>query len=172
MEYRKLGGSKLTVSIISYGAWAIGGPPFWKSKDKNVSINAIKKAFDSGINLFDTAPVYGLGYSEELIGKVLKDYRKDIFIATKCGLRWDSNNKIYHNLKRKSILEEIELSLKRLQTDYIDLYQVHWPDPDTPIEETMVTLKEIQDAGKINYIGVSNFSVEQIKESLNYASIV
>ncbi|RKY84444.1 aldo/keto reductase, partial [candidate division KSB1 bacterium] len=171
MEYRKLGNSDITVSVISFGAWSIGGQPFWENKDDKVSISAIKKAFDSGINLFDTAPVYGFGHSEEIIGKALKKYRKEVIIVTKCGLRWN-NNKVYHNLKKDSILEEIDLSLKRLKTDFIDLYQVHWPDPDTPIEETMTALKKIQESGKIRYIGVSNFTVPMMKECLKYAEII
>jgi len=172
MEFRKLGGSTLDVSVISYGAWSIGGPPFWKEKDGRVSMSAIKQAFQTGITLFDTAPVYGFGYSEELIGKALKEHRKEVIIATKCGLRWNQKQNIFRSLKRQSILEEIDLSLKRLQTDYIDLYQVHWPDSATPIRETMETLKDIQDAGKIKYIGLSNFSVQQITESMKYASII
>jgi len=172
MIYRKLGSSDLDVSIIGYGAWGIGGPPFWKNKDEKTSLKTIEKAFTCGINLFDTAAVYGLGYSEELIGKALKSHRKEVIIATKCGLRWDYNGSIINNLKRESVLEEIDLSLERLQTDYVDLYQVHWPDPGTPLEETMNALKEILDSGKARYIGVSNFSATEIKESLQFVPVV
>jgi aryl-alcohol dehydrogenase-like predicted oxidoreductase len=174
MEYRQLGNSDLSVSIIGYGAWGIGGEPFWKTEGAENSIRSIEKAIDLGINFFDTAPVYGFGYSEELLGKALELKRKDIIIATKCGLRWKKENlkSIEKIATKESILEEIELSLKRLRTDYIDLYQVHWPDENTPIEETMDILLDIQKKGKIRYIGVSNYSVGQMKESLKYGQII
>jgi aryl-alcohol dehydrogenase-like predicted oxidoreductase len=118
--------------------------------------------------------VYGFGYSEELLGKALHSKRKDVIIATKCGIRWSKEElkAIEKIATKESILEEIDLSLQRLRTDYIDLYQVHWPDVDTPIEETMDTLLQIQKAGKIRYMGVSNYSVDQMKESLEYGQIV
>ncbi len=174
MEYRQLGNSDLSVSIIGYGAWGIGGKPFWKTEGEGNSVRSIEKAIDSGINFFDTAPVYGFGYSEELLGKVLELKRKDVIIATKCGLRWKKENlkSIEKISTKESILDEIELSLKRLRTDYIDLYQVHWPDKNTPIEETMETLLDIQKKGKIRYIGVSNYSVDNMKESLKYGQII
>lgn len=174
MEYRILGKSDLSVSTIGYGAWGIGGEPFWKTEGEENSIRSIEKAIDCGINFFDTAPVYGFGYSEELLGKALHSKRKDVVIATKCGLRWEKKElkSLEKKATRESILEEIDLSLQRLQTDYIDLYQVHWPDETTPIEETMDTLLQIQKAGKVRFIGVSNHSVDQIKESLKYGQIV
>ena len=118
--------------------------------------------------------MYGFGHSEELLGKALQSKRKDVIIATKCGLVWKKEElkAIRKKATRESILEEIDLSLKRLCTDYIDLYQVHWPDEDTPIEETMNTLLQAQKEGKIRYIGVSNYSVDQMKESLKYGQIV
>ncbi len=174
MEHRILGKSDLSVSTIGYGAWGIGGEPFWKTEGEENSIRSIEKAIDFGINFFDTAPVYGFGYSEELLGKVLHSKRKDVIIATKCGLRWEKKEikALEKRSSKESILEEIDLSLQRLRTDYIDLYQVHWPDETTPIEETMDALLQIQKAGKIRYIGVSNYSVDQMKESLKYGQIV
>ncbi len=174
MEYRILGKSDLNVSTIGYGAWGIGGEPFWKTEGEENSIRSIEKAIDSGINFFDTAPVYGFGYSEELLGKALNSKRKDVIIATKCGLRWSKAEikALEKRATRESVLEEIDLSLQRLQTDYIDLYQVHWPDETTPIEETMDALLQIQKAGKVRFVGVSNYSVDQMKESLKYGQIV
>jgi aryl-alcohol dehydrogenase-like predicted oxidoreductase len=172
MEYRKL--DELEISVISYGAWGIGGAPFWRTEGDKKSIDSIKKSFDLGINFFDTAPVYGFGHSEKLIGKALKSFRNKVVLATKCGLRWDkeSLSSLRKDASRKSILEEIDLSLKRLDTDQIDLYQVHWPDVETTQQETMETLLEIQEQGKIRCIGVSNYSAAQIKECLKYAKIV
>lgn len=174
MENRILGCSDLNISVIGYGAWGIGGKPFWKIESDEDSILSIEKAVDLGINFFDTAPVYGFGHSERLLGKALCHKRKDVIIATKCGLRWKSEElrAIEKRASRESILEEIDLSLQRLQTDYIDLYQVHWPDENTPIEETMEALLEIQKAGKIRHIGVSNYSVGQMKESLKHGQFV
>ncbi|MFQ5963210.1 MAG: aldo/keto reductase [Candidatus Scalinduaceae bacterium] len=174
MEYRILGKSDLNVSVIGYGAWGIGGEPFWKAEGDELSISSIEKAFDLGINFYDTAPVYGFGHSEKLLGKALRRKRKEVVIATKCGLRWEKEEigAIEKRATRESILQEIDLSLQRLQTDYVDLYQVHWPDENTPIEETMDTLLNIQKTGKIRHIGVSNYSVDEIKESLKYGQIV
>ena len=175
MKYRQLGKSDLDVSVIGYGAWGIGGKPFWSTEGEKSSIRSIEKAIDHGINFYDTAPVYGFGYSEELLGKALQSKRKDVIIATKCGLVWEKEElkAIRKRSTSESILKEIDLSLKRLCTDYIDLYQVHWPDEEgTPIEETMNTLLQVQKEGKIRYIGVSNYSVDQMKESLKYGQIV
>ena len=172
MEYRKLG--DLEVSVIGYGAWGIGGAPFWKNEGDKKSIDSIKASFDQGINIFDTAPVYGFGHSEKLIGEALKPVRENVILATKCGLRWDkeSLSALRKDASRKSILEEIDQSLKRLGTDWIDLYQVHWPDVETSHQETMEALLEIQEQGKIRSIGVSNYSAAQIKECSQYAKII
>ena len=172
MEYRKL--DDLKVSVIGYGAWGIGGAPFWNNEGDNKSIESIKIYYENGINFFDTAPVYGFGHSEKLIGKALKEVRDKVIIATKCGLRWgkESLSSLRKDASRKSILEEIDQSLRRLDTDRIDLYQVHWPDLETSHNETMETLLEIQNQGKIRYIGLSNYSAEQIKESLQYGKII
>jgi aryl-alcohol dehydrogenase-like predicted oxidoreductase len=174
MEYRKLGSSDLNVSVIGFGAWGIGGAPFWSSEGDNISVKSIQKAYDMGINFFDTAPVYGFGLSERLIGKALKPVRDKVILATKCGLRWEKEvlGSISKVATRESILEEIDQSLERLDTDYIDLYQVHWPDGKTPHEETMETLLEIQKQGKIRHIGVSNYSVEQMQPCLKIVPLV
>ncbi len=174
MEYRQLGNCDLSVSIIGYGAWGIGGEPFWKTEGEENSFRSIEKAIDVGINFIDTAPVYGFGYSEELLGRALESKRKEVIIATKCGLRWKKKDfkSIEKIATKESILDEIELSLKRLRTDYIDLYQVHWPDDSTPIEETMEVLLDIQKTGKVRYIGVSNYSADQMKKSIEYGHII
>lgn len=174
MEYRKLGSSDLNLSVIGFGAWGIGGKPFWSSEGDNMSVKSIQKAYDLGINFFDTAPVYGFGLSEKLIGKALKKVRGQVILATKCGLRWEKESlgAITKNATRESILEEIDQSLERLDTDYIDLYQVHWPDGKTPPEETMAALLEIQKQGKIRHIGVSNYSVAQMQECLKSGPVV
>jgi len=171
MEYRKL--DDLKVSVIGYGAWGIGGAPFWNNEGDNKSIESIKISYENGVNFFDTAPVYGFGHSEKLIGKALKPVRDKVILATKCGLRWgkESLSSLRKDASRESILEEIDQSLRRLDTDWIDLYQVHWPDAATSQKETMETLLEIKNKGKIRYIGVSNYSAEQIKESLKYVKI-
>ncbi|MEC7786072.1 MAG: aldo/keto reductase [Nitrospinota bacterium] len=171
MEYRKL--DDLKVSVIGYGAWGIGGAPFWNNEGDNKSIESIKISYENGVNFFDTAPVYGFGHSEKLIGKALKPVRDKVILATKCGLRWgkESLSSLRKDASRESILEEIDQSLRRLDTDWIDLYQVHWPDAATSQKETMETLLEIQNKGKIRYIGVSNYSAEQIMESLKYVKI-
>jgi aryl-alcohol dehydrogenase-like predicted oxidoreductase len=174
MEYRKLGDSDLEISEIGFGAWGVGGAPFWSTEGDHPSCKAILKAVDLGVNFFDTAPVYGFGHSEELLGKTLKPVRDKVILATKCGLVWDKEQlgAIAKNASRASILNEVEQSLRRLQTDVIDLYQVHWPDVNTPQAETMETLLEIQAQGKIRHIGVSNYSVEQMQECLKVGNLV
>ncbi|HJO57016.1 MAG TPA: aldo/keto reductase [Nitrospinaceae bacterium] len=174
MEYRVLGGSGLMVSVIGFGAWGIGGAPFWTNEGHTSSARAIMKSYELGINFFDTAPVYGFGHSEEILGKTLKHVRDKVIYATKCGLRWKKKSlgAITKNATRQSILEEIDQSLQRLDTDYIDLYQIHWPDVETSQDETMDTLLEIQKQGKIRAIGVSNYSTEQMKDIMKSGKIV
>ncbi|SVE18174.1 uncharacterized protein METZ01_LOCUS471028, partial [marine metagenome] len=174
MKYRRLGDSDLKVSVIGFGAWGIGGAPFWCNEGDANSVRAIMKSYELGINFFDTAPVYGFGHSEEILGKTLKPFRDKVVYATKCGLRWEKKTlgSITKNATRQSILEEIDQSLKRLETDYIDLYQVHWPDVETSQDETMEALLHIQQQGKIKVIGVSNYSVEQMREIMKYGKIV
>ena len=174
MEYRILGDSDLKISVIGFGAWGIGGAPFWSNEGDASSTRAIIKSYELGINFFDTAPVYGFGHSEKILGKTLKPFRENVIYATKCGLRWrnESLGAITKNATRQSILEEIDQSLKRLDTDYVDLYQVHWPDVETPPSETMEALLEIQRRGKIKVIGVSNYSVDQMREIIKSGRIV
>ncbi len=172
MEYTTIANITQPVSRIGLGTWAIGGW-MWGGSDEEESIATILHALDNGINLIDTAPVYGFGVSEEIVGKALKQYgkRDRVIVATKCGLSWDSPQKVYRDSRKATIEKEIEASLKRLQIDYIDLYQVHWPDPLNPIEETAETLQTLLTQGKIRAIGVSNHSIEQIQTFQQTASV-
>ncbi len=165
MEFRKLGNTELECTTIGFGAWVIGGW-LWGGADDNESIAAIQRAFDLGINFFDTAAVYGFGRSERLIGKALKGHRDEVIIATKCGLEWDEEENVTRNSSREHVLRTCEESLKRLDTDYIDLHQVHWPDPNTPVEETIEALEELVRQGKIRYYGVSNFDVPLLERCM------
>ncbi len=166
MQTRKLGYSDLNITDIGLGTWAIGGGGWkfaWGPQDDKESITAIRKAIDIGINWIDTAAIYGLGHSETIVGKAVKEMKKKTIIATKCGNCWDKNRKIFHCLKKDSIRSEVEASLKRLRVDVIDLYQIHWPIPENEIEEGWDTIATLIKEGKIRYGGVSNFSVEQLK---------
>ena len=155
---RKFPAPILTPSRIALGTWAIGGW-MWGGSDDALSIRTIQSAVDRGVTLIDTAPVYGFGHSEEIVGRALKEggRRNKVAIATKVALDW-KDGKPFRNASRGRIMKEIDDSLRRLQTDVIDLYQVHWPDPNVPIEETAGALKDLLKAGKIRAIGVSNFS--------------
>ncbi len=166
MKTKKLGKTSLEITTVGFGAWAIGGGEWefsWGAQDDKESIAAIHKALDIGINWIDTAAVYGLGHSEEVVGKAVKGLSKKPIIATKCSLCWDVKRKIYSSLQKESIRKEVEASLKRLQLDVIDLYQIHWPNPEQDIEEGWKTLAELVKEGKVRYIGVSNFSVNQMQ---------
>ncbi|MGB8277956.1 MAG: aldo/keto reductase [Methylovirgula sp.] len=162
LETITIPGTKLTPSRLALGAWAIGGW-MWGGSDDRESIRAIHSALDRGITLIDTAPVYGFGHSEEIVGAALAEggRRDKVMIATKLGLDW-RDGRVFRNASNARIQKEIEDSLRRLRTDVIDIYQVHWPDPNTPIEETAETLAGLHKAGKIRAIGVSNFSVAQM----------
>jgi len=162
LEYINIKGTNLISSRIALGTWAIGGW-MWGGTDEKESIRTIHAALDHGINLLDTAPVYGQGRSEEIVGEALRQNgrRDSAILATKVGLDW-TTGKVERNSTRRRILQEFEGSLRRLQTDYIDIYQVHWPDPLVPIEETAATLRELYEQGKIRAIGVSNYSPEQM----------
>src|SRR6202045_5478647 len=164
MEFIDIPGASIRVSRIALGTWAIGGW-MWGGSNESEAISAINAALDLGINLIDTAPVYGFGRSEEIVGKALAmgDRRKRAFIATKVGLDW-RDGKPFRNARKARIIQEAEDSLRRLQTDVIDLYQVHWPDPHTPIAEVADAMGELHRAGKIRAIGVSNFSPAQMDE--------
>ncbi len=162
LESIKIDGTNLVSSRIALGTWAIGGW-MWGGTDEKESIRTIHAAFDQGVNLIDTAPVYGFGRSEEIVGEALRQRgrRESIILATKVGLDW-TNGKIERNSTRQRILQELEDSLRRLQTDYVDIYQVHWPDPLVPVEETAATLRELYEQGTIRAIGVSNYSPEEM----------
>src|SRR5262245_40874868 len=161
-EHAWIPGTTLDASRVGLGTWAIGGW-MWGGSDEAESIATIRAAVEHGINLIDTAPVYGFGRSEETVGKALAagNLRSRVLIATKVGLEW-SDGRGFRNASRGRILEEIDASLRRLRTDHIDVYQVHWPDPLVPIEETAEVMRELFEQGKIGAIGVSNFSVEQM----------
>jgi aryl-alcohol dehydrogenase-like predicted oxidoreductase len=163
MELTKIPGTSLNVSPIGIGTWAIGGW-MWGGTDEAESIATIRTAFEHGINIVDTAPVYGFGRSEEIVGKAIDEgrLRSDVLIATKAGLQWDGG-KVFRNASRARIRAEVEDSLRRLRTDYIDIYQVHWPDPLVTIEETAEAMNALFKQGKIRAIGVSNFSVLQME---------
>ena len=164
MEFVDIPGTSIRASRIALGTWAIGGW-MWGGSNESDAISAIHAALDRGINLIDTAPVYGFGRSEEIVGKALAigGRRKRTFIATKVGLDW-RDGKPFRNARKARIIEEAENSLRRLQTDVIDLYQVHWPDPNTQIAEVADAMGDLHRAGKIRAIGVSNFSPAQMKE--------
>jgi aryl-alcohol dehydrogenase-like predicted oxidoreductase len=171
---RTLGNSDLHLTPIGFGAWAIGGGNWefaWGPQDDNESIAAIHRALDLGINWIDTAAVYGLGHSEEIVGRALKSSSHNPLIFTKCSMRWNADREIQRSLKRKSLQEELENSLRRLAIDTIDLYQIHWPLPEEEIEEGWETLARFKEQGKVRWIGVSNFSVEQMKRLQKIAPI-
>ncbi|MDH4263319.1 MAG: aldo/keto reductase [Spirochaetia bacterium] len=156
----------LEISKIGLGTWAMGGPwKFgWGSQDSNESKQTILKALNEGVNWIDTAPAYGLGHAEELIGQVLKSRRKDVIIATKCGIVWESPKNISFSIHPKNIRKECEDSLKRLNTDYIDLYQIHWPDSKTPIADSWGEMIKLKNEGKVKNIGVCNFNLNLLKK--------
>lgn len=163
---KTLGNSDLHLTPIGYGAWAIGGGNWefaWGAQDDQESLRTIERALDSGLNWIDTAAIYGLGHSEEVVGKALKGRSQKPYVFTKCSMRWSPDRKIYRSLKAGSLQEEIEASLTRLGVDTIDLYQIHWPNPEDELEEAWETLARFQEEGKVRYIGVSNFNVEQMK---------
>jgi len=187
MEYRQLGNSDLKVSAITFGAWAIGGW-MWGGTERKDAIKAIRAAYHLGVTSIDTAPIYGQGNSEEIVGEAIKDFPRDeIQILTKYGMRWDlakgnfdfrsADTKgkqidIYRYAGKESVTKECEDSLRRLGTDYIDLYQIHWPDTTTPIEETMETVAKLIEQGKVRYAGVCNYNAAQIQEAQKYINIV
>lgn len=170
MYYRCIPKSDLRVSVLGLGTWVFGGDA-WGGSDEKECLNVVSAAIDSGINLIDTAPIYGYGRAETIVGKAVTKKRDKVLLATKCGLVWQGK-RIRHDLTRRSVFQELEDSLKRLGVEYIDLYQCHWPDPQTPVEETMQALNELKKQGKIRYIGVSNFDAQLLKESLYLADIV
>jgi aryl-alcohol dehydrogenase-like predicted oxidoreductase len=174
MNTRQLGSSDLHITPIGFGAWAIGGSGWefaWGAQDDRDSIAAIREALDAGINWIDTAAVYGLGHSEEVVARALEGVRDRPYVFTKCSMVWDERRQIGHSLKAESIRRECEASLRRLRLDAIDLYQIHWPDPDEDIEEGWATMAKLKEEGKVRNIGVSNFNVAQMKRAQAIAPI-
>lgn len=189
MEYRKLGNTNLELSAITYGAFAIGGT-MWGGNQRQDSIKSIKASIEHGVTTIDTAPFYGFGLSEEMIGEAIKGYdRSKIQLLSKFGLVWDrsNNNKgefffnaddevksipVYKYASKDNVIKEVEESLKRLDTDYLDLLQIHWPDNTTPISETMEALEILIQQGKIRYAGVSNYNIDQVKEARKTLDII
>src|SRR6202023_422420 len=162
MEFAEISGTSLKVSRVAIGTWAIGGW-MWGGTDEAQSVATIRAALEHGINVIDTAPAYGFGRSEEIVGRAIAEarLRSSVLIATKAGLEWE-DGRVFRNASRARIMQEIEDSLRRLRTDYIDIYQVHWPDPLVTIEETAEAMHALFRQGKIRAIGVSNFSVSQM----------
>ncbi|MDB5138606.1 MAG: aldo/keto reductase [Mucilaginibacter sp.] len=187
MKYRKLAGTDLELSEVTFGAWAAGGW-MWGGTERSEAIKAIRASYSLGVTSIDTAPIYGQGASEEIVGEAIKSFPRDrIQILTKYGMRWDLNKgdfafssknndgkdiDIYKYAGRDSIIKECEDSLKRLGTDYIDLYQIHWPDSTTPIEESMEAVVRLIEQGKVRYAGVSNYSKQQLIEAEKYVDVV
>ncbi|MFQ5583992.1 MAG: aldo/keto reductase [Calditrichia bacterium] len=166
MKTRQLGKEGPFLTEVGLGAWAIGGPWAWGwgPQDDQQSVETIRRAIDLGINWIDTAAVYGLGHGEEVVGQAIRERRKDIFLATKCGLVWDDRRRVRNNLRPESIRRECENSLRRLNTDYIDLYQIHWPDPKTNVEDSWGEMIRLKEEGKVRYIGVSNFDIPLLEK--------
>ena len=174
MQTRRLGNTDLAITPIGFGAWAIGGGGWafaWGAQDDAESVATIREAIDLGINWIDTAAVYGLGHSEEVVGKALEGVKKRPCVFTKCGRVWDESRQIGKRLKAASIRSECEASLMRLKVDVIDLYQIHWPEPDEDIEEGWRTVLNLKAEGKIRWAGVSNFSTEQMTRIAKFGPI-
>ncbi len=186
MEYRQLGQSDLQVPTVILGAWAIGGW-YWGPQDDEQSIQTIRAAVDAGITCIDTAPMYGMGHSEVVVGRAVHRIRDQVTLATKCGLRWDtpdegdeyftcempdgSKHPVRRNLHKRAIPEECEQNLRRLDTDRIDLYQCHWPCNSAPIAETMEAMVQLKEQGKIRAIGVSNFGPDLLEQCIAHAPL-
>ena len=185
MQLRQLGSSDIKITPVVFGAWAVGGW-MWGGNDEADSIEAIRASIRAGVNTIDTAAIYGQGYGEEVVAKAIKGMRDKVIIATKCGRRWDSptgtnpwtttdrdgNEVTIRTIsKPASIFHECEQSLKRLRTDFIDLYQIHWPDAETPAEESMGAMMKLKKQGKIRAIGVSNYNLAQLETAAKHAPI-
>lgn len=187
MQYRKLGKSDLSISVVTFGAWAAGGW-MWGGTERTEAVKAIQASYDQGVTSIDTAPAYGQGLSEEIVGEAIRDIPRDkVQILTKFGLSWegtkgqfffssrDNDGKpldIYRYSGKDGIIRECEASLKRLGTDYIDLYQIHWADPTTPVQETMEAVAKLIQDGKVRYAGVCNYDVTLMKEAAKYIELV
>ncbi|MFA6542734.1 MAG: aldo/keto reductase, partial [Bacteroidota bacterium] len=180
MRYKKIGNSDLTLSAVTFGAWAAGGW-MWGGSEPKAAVEAMRASIDAGMTSIDTAPAYGQGLSEELVGEAIKGIPRDkVQILTKYGLRWEMNKgeffftsndntgrsiDMYRYAGKKSVIEECENSLRRLKTEYIDLYQIHWPDPTTPVEETMEAVSRLIEQGKVRFAGVSNYTPELMAQA-------
>jgi aryl-alcohol dehydrogenase-like predicted oxidoreductase len=174
METRKLGNSDLQITSLGVGAWAMGGSGWrfsWGPQDDKDSIAAIRKALESGMNWIDTAAIYGLGHSEEVVARALEGIPHKPYIFTKCSRVWNERGELSGSLKAESLRRECEASLRRLKVDVIDLYQLHWPQPEEDIEEGCATLAKLKEEGKVRYIGLSNFNVGQMKRAQAIAPI-
>ena len=187
MEYRKLGNSELELSVVTFGTYAIGGW-MWEATEPKTAIEAMQAAYDLGVTSIDTAPIYGLGLSEELVAEAIKNISRDkVQILTKYGLRWDTTKgeffyksvdnsgkpfDLHRYSGKESVIEECENSLRRLKTDYIDLYQIHWSDKVTPIEETMEAVSRLIEQGKVRYAGVCNYTIEKMGEAEKVVPLV
>src|SRR5438067_1350213 len=174
MHTQQLGNSDLFITPIGFGAWAIGGSGWefaWGGQDDHDSVAAIREALDNGVNWIDTAAVYGLGHSEEVVARALEGMSSRPYVFTKCSMVWDEQRQIGRSLKAQSIRRECEASLRRLKVDVLDLYQVHWPQPDEDIEEGWATMAKLKEEGKVRHIGVSNFDVGQMRRAMDIAPI-
>lgn len=174
MHTRQFGKTDMQITPVGLGAWAIGGGGYafgWGPQDDEESINTINRAIDLGINWIDTAAIYGLGHSEEIVGKAIKDRSDKPYVFTKCSLVWNEKGEVSNSLQSSSIQREVEASLKRLGVEAIDLYQIHWPNPEPDIEEGWSTLAKLKKEGKVRAIGVSNFNVEQMRRAQKIAPI-
>ena len=166
MQTRQLGNSDLQITPLGIGAWAMGGAGWafsWSDQDDDQSVAAIHAALDAGMNWIDTAAVYGLGHSEEVVAKALAGLSSKPYVFTKCGRNWNEDRQIVKLLKRDAIRQECENSLRRLNVDVIDLYQMHWPEPEKDIEEGWAAMAELKDEGKVRWIGVSNYNADQLR---------
>src|SRR6186713_1780058 len=174
MQTKRLGNSDLAITPLGIGAWAMGGGGWafgWGPQDDAESMGAIRAAVERGLNWVDTAAVYGLGHSEEVVARALEGVSPRPYVFTKCARIWDENRQIGKSLKRDSIRRECEASLKRLKVDVIDLYQMHWPEPDEDVEEGWGAMARLQKEGKVRWIGVSNFNVAQMKRAQAIAPV-
>jgi aryl-alcohol dehydrogenase-like predicted oxidoreductase len=170
LETRTFGKTDMEITPIGFGSWAIGGNA-WGPQDDEEAVGAIRRAVELGMNWIDTAAVYGLGHSEELVARALKGVSERPYVFTKCSLVWDEEGEVHNVLKKDSVKRECEESLRRLQVDVIDLYQIHWPNPEEDIEEGWSALAELKEEGKVRHIGVSNFNVEQMERAQEIAPV-
>jgi aryl-alcohol dehydrogenase-like predicted oxidoreductase len=174
LETRRFGKTDMEITRIGFGSWAIGGGGWggaWGPQDDEEAVGAIRRAVELGLNWIDTAAVYGLGHSEELVARALKGLSERPYVFTKCSRVWDESGNVFDSLKKDSVKRECEDSLRRLQTDVIDLYQIHWPRPEEDIEEGWSALAELKEEGKVRHIGVSNFDVSQMERAQSIAPV-